>query len=146
MAPIAGLLVEYLVVGAMAGLWAVPLALGAIASHTGFQKDLASVIVASFVPALYLVGMMCDLIGQKVTHPFKQLIEAEVRRKYGKGEVSSQQIHAFAVAYEPALAKEIDTRSARDRIARGALVAVAPLLVYWPPTPSFRARSPQYSA
>ena len=76
--------------------------------------------------------MVCDLVGQKITHPFKEVIEAQVRKKHGEPEISSQKIHAFAVALEPALAKQIDERSVRDRIARGSLVAVLPLLIYWP--------------
>jgi hypothetical protein len=129
-APIAGLLIEYLVVGAVAGLWAAPLAISVIASHTQFQKDLVSVMLASIIPALYLVGMMCDFIGYWLTLPLKKLIERKERGKYAKH--SAQKIHAFAVAYEPRLAKEINIRSARDRITRGSLAAVAPLLVYRP--------------
>lgn len=130
MAPIAGLLIEYLVVGAVAGLWGAPLALAAIAAHP--QKDFATAVIACLIPALYLAGMVCDLNGQTVTHPFKELIETQVRSSHDEADVRSQKIHAFAVAYEPALAKEIDTRSTRDRIARGSLVAVSPFLVYWP--------------
>jgi hypothetical protein len=76
--------------------------------------------------------MVCDLIGQKLTHPFKEVIEYRARQKLGEPEVSSQKIHALAVALEPALAKEMDERSVRDRIARGSLAGLLPLLFYWP--------------
>jgi hypothetical protein len=104
----------------------------AIASNQVLPKDFTVVAASAMVPALYVIGMVCDLIGQKVTHPFKEVIETQVRKKHGEANVSSQKIHAFAVAFEPALAKQIDYRSLRDRIARGSLAAVMPLLFYWP--------------
>jgi hypothetical protein len=132
MAPIAGLLIEYFIVGCVAALWALPLVITAITLNPALQKDSVVVIAATLVPALYLVGMVCDLVGQKLTHPFKEVIEAQVRKKNHEADVSSQKIHAFAVAFEPALAKQMDARSVRDRVARGSLVAVLPLLFYWP--------------
>jgi hypothetical protein len=132
MAPIAGLLIEYFVVGCVAAIWALPLIVASVASNPVLPKDLIFVLAAALVPALYVVGMVCDLVGQKITHPFKEVIEAQVRKKHREPEISSQKIHAFAVAFEPALAKQIDERSVRDRIARGSLAAVLPLLIYWP--------------
>ena len=132
MAPIAGLLIEYFVVGCVAAIWALPLIVASVVSISAPQKDLIFILAAALVPALYVVGMVCDLVGQKITHSMKEVIESQARKKHGEAEISSQMIHAFAVALEPALAKQIDERSVRDRIARGSLVAVLPLLIYWP--------------
>jgi hypothetical protein len=134
MSPIAEMLLEYFVVGAVAALWALPLVLTMAETHSALAKDLAPIFIAALIPALYVVGMVCDLIGQKLTHPFKEVIEQQVRKKLDEPEASSQAIHALSVALEPALAKEIDERSVRDRIARGSLAALLPVMVYWPYT------------
>lgn len=140
MAPIAGLLIEYFIVGCVAALWVFPMVVTAITLNPTLQKDSLVVIVATLVPTLYVVGMVCDLVGATLTHPFKKVIEARVRKKNHEAEVSSQRIHAFAVAFEPALAAQMDSRSVRDRVARGSLIAVFPLLFYWP-YPSTISRS-----
>ena len=132
MIPITGVLIEYFVVGCVASLWIFPLVITAITSQPALQKEPTVILAATLVPVLYVVGMVCDLVGQKLVHPFKEVIEVQVYKKYHEAEVSSQQIHAFAVAFEPALAKQIEERSVRDRVARGSLAAVLPLLFYWP--------------
>lgn len=65
MAPIVGLLIEYFVIGGVAALWVLPLAISAVSSNAALQKDSLTVIAATFIPALYVVGMVCDLFGQK---------------------------------------------------------------------------------
>src|SRR5687768_627524 len=105
MAPIAGLLIEYLVVGAVAGIWGIPFALTELEAHPDFPIDSALPLVALLVPGLYLLGMVCDLVGYKLTHPFKVLIESKVAEKNGEKNLGSQFVHAFAVMHEPGLAK-----------------------------------------
>ena len=80
------MLVEYFVVGAVAALWGLPLALTAAESHSTLAKEISPIFVAALVPALYVVGMVCDLIGQKLTHPFKEVIEYRARQKLGEPE------------------------------------------------------------
>lgn len=130
MAPLAGLLIEYFIVGGVASLWLAPLVLGAMLSRPDLAKDIAPVAAATFVPALYVVGMVCDYLGYRFTRAYKERIEARVQ--IDRPVVSAQTVHAFAVAYEPNLAKELDVRSSRDRVARGALVACLPLLFLSP--------------
>ena len=132
MALLAGLLVEYLVIGAIASMWLGPFLAGAIASHPTLAKDLAPVLVATSIPAIYLAGMVCDWLGYWLLHSRKKKIEAEAHSDSGFKDIGSQTIHAFAVAYEPKLADEMNSRSARDRVARGAFAASIPLLVFSP--------------
>jgi hypothetical protein len=127
-APLAGMLIEYFVVGAVAGLWLGPVVVNAVLALPSVPKELYGGIAVSLVPAFYLAGMICDLLGYKLLHDRKSEIETTVRRKAKLSDFSAQRVHALAVSYEPALAKEIESRSTRDRIARGSLIASIPLL------------------
>jgi hypothetical protein len=106
-APLAGLLVEYFIVGGVASLWLAPLVISALLSHPALAKAIAPVAAATLVPAIYVVGM--------VWRP------------------PSQQVHAYATAYEPKVAAEMDLRSTRDRVARGSIIASLPLIALSPP-------------
>lgn len=128
MGPLAGLLIEYFVVGAVASLWLGPLLIDAILAQPDLPKELFAIVAATLVPALYLAGMVCDLLGYKLLHDRKTEIEAKVRRDASLGDFSAQRVHALAIAYEPKLAKELEIRSTRDRIARGSLIASIPML------------------
>jgi cytochrome c-type biogenesis protein CcmH/NrfG len=129
MAPLAGLLIEYFVVGAVASLWLGPLLVEAmVARGPDFPKEMIPIVAATLVPAVYLAGMVCDLLGYKLLHGRKAEIEGKVRRDVKLKSFSTQRVHALAVAHEPLLARELEARSTRDRIARGALIASIPLL------------------
>ena len=133
MKPLAGLLVEYFVVGAVALLWLIPvLELFPAFSGALASKDASGIIIALTVPAIYVVGMVCDLLGYWLTHWKKKQIDKSVWQKQNEKDPGSQIIHAYAVCYEPKLAEEIEARSSRDRVARGSLVAFFPLL-FLPP-------------
>jgi hypothetical protein len=107
MAPLAGLLIEYFIVGIVASLWFVPLVIRLL-SHPGLDKDVASVAAAIFVPAIYVVGMICDYLGYWATYLMKKKLESKAREKGGVKKFSSRHVHAYAVAYEPKLAREMD--------------------------------------
>jgi hypothetical protein len=130
MGPIAGLLIEYFVVGAVASLWLAPFLIHShvILLKPDIPKEQSAIIAASLIPALYLVGMICDLLGYKLLRDRKKEIEINVRHSASVENFSAQKIHALAVSYEPNLAKQIELRSTRDRIARGSLVASIPML------------------
>jgi hypothetical protein len=139
-APLTGLLIEYFIVGAVASLWfGLPLS-RALLSHPDFAKDIAPVAAAMLVPAMYLVGMICDYIGYWLTHWWKKKIERDAwdavfsrcEQKSKVPEFSSQQVQAYAIAYEPKLAPEMDARRTRDRIARGSMIASVPLITFSP--------------
>ncbi|RDK07357.1 hypothetical protein [Cupriavidus lacunae] len=116
-------LVEYLVIGAVAALWLVPAFLQSSFFTRFASKDLLGFAIAALIPSFYVVGMICDLLGYHATHWLKKRIE----RVHGARR-SSQLLHVFAICNEPDLAKEMDIRSTRDRVARGAMVAIIPLL------------------
>lgn len=134
MAPIAGLLVEYFIIGAVASLWMVPLLLDLLFARPQFSKDLVVTAVATLVPAMYVVGMVCDYLGYRALHQWKTKIEEKALDKYKKkqDDPGSQVVHAAAVVYSPALAAQLDLRSSRDRVVRGSLIACVPLLVFSP--------------
>ena len=132
MAPLAGLLIEYFVVGSVASLWLGPLLIQAMLAHPTLPKELVPIVAATLVPAVYLAGMVCDLVGYKLLYGRKKEIEGMVRREAKLADFSAQRVHALAICYEPGLATELEARSTRDRIARGSLVASIPLL-WFPP-------------
>jgi predicted histidine transporter YuiF (NhaC family) len=132
MSPIAGLLVEYFIIGAVASLWFAPLLLGALLNQSEISKDLLVVAVGTLIPATYVVGMVCDFLGHEMLHSTKKRIEREVASKCNQSEAKSQEVHATATAYEPALALQLELRSSRDRVVRGAMVACLPLLILSP--------------
>ena len=132
MSPIAGLLVEYFIIGAVASLWMAPLLLDVLIARPQFSKDLVVTAAATLVPAIYVVGMVCDYLGYKAVHRWKEKIEKEASKKFKQVDAGSQVIHAAAVAYAPDLASQLDLRSSRDRIVRGSMIACIPLLVVSP--------------
>jgi hypothetical protein len=132
MSPLAGLLIEYFVIGAVAALWAVPELLKTPLFLSLLAKEAVGIAAATLTPVIYLLGMCCDLIGALMLKPLKHRIDEKVWKDCSLLERSSQVIHAYAIAYKPELAREIDIRSSRDRIARGSLVASLPLIYFAP--------------
>ena len=141
MKPLAGLLVEYLVIGAVALLWLIPM-FASIPLFSGFitSKDTSVTIIALVVPAIYVIGMVCDYLGYKVTHLAKEKINRAAWEDQIKEDPElklikppgSQLIHVYAVCYEPELAEAIEARSSRDRVARGSLIAFFPVVFLQP--------------
>ena len=137
MKALAGLLVEYLVIGAVSLIWIFPLTINSPAFlDLVASKEVCVSILALALPAIYVVGMICDYWGYKIT-------KLKILGKYGKTGIEteiwgenidpkSQNIHIYATCYEPQLAEEIEARSSRDRVARGSFVAFFPVL-FWPP-------------
>ncbi|WP_137938962.1 hypothetical protein [Chitinivorax sp. B] len=114
-----GLLIEYLVSGALAFAWLLPL----------LQHRL-SVVEAPYLPVflllLYVLGMAIDFLAWWATRLPKHWIRAWVYRKYrGPGAIDNESgtLRAAKIGfYAPELAKELAMRSSRDRIARGAII------------------------
>jgi hypothetical protein len=138
MKALAGLLVEYLVIGAVSFIWLFPLTIKSPAFLDLIDsKEVCASVVALALPVIYVVGMICDYWGYTIS-------KLGILGKYGKTGIEkkiwgenndphSQKIHVYATSYEPKLAEEIEARSSRDRVARGAFVAFLPV-VFWPPT------------
>ena len=63
MNPLAGLLIEYFVIGAVAAPWAVPELLKTPLFLSSLAKEAVGIAAATLTPVIYLLGMCCDLIG-----------------------------------------------------------------------------------
>jgi len=116
-----GLLIEYLINGALALIWLYPLL-----KRFGLPE-----INSSYLPVLalgiYVVGMVVDYIAWSVTRPLKYKIRRQIEDRYGIEMQISPRRSAnlrqakFAI-YAPELSKDAAMRSSRDRIARGAII------------------------
>ena len=114
-----GLLIEYLVSGAIAFAWLFQLL------PTELRRTDPSLLPIA-VLLLYVIGMVVDYFAWAVTRTPKRWLRARVYRKYrGSSAIESQSgtlRQAWIALYAPDLAKELAMRSSRDRVARGALV------------------------
>lgn len=134
-----GLLVEYLVVGSMALLWALPLA------GLNLDGEIPVGSAAALAPAIYVLGMFIDfaafiLVSKIPTRDYslKALVRWWVHEKpdievsdknpfAGKFGRSSRGL-IWLSQYSPDLAREVRERSSRDRVARGVMVNI---LLIW---------------
>ena len=114
-----GLLIEYLVSGAIAFAWLFPLLSAKLP-----KVDVGYLPVVFLL--LYVLGMAIDFLAWVLTRPPKRWVRTRVWRKYrGDGTKDTQSgtaRQAKIALYAPDLAKELAMRSSRDRIARGAVV------------------------
>ncbi len=113
-----GLLIEYLISGALALVWLAPLlkTLGVGAVQSGLLPLLAI--------ALYVVGMSIDFLAYWLVKPLKRFLRKKAWRKYGVDSIAqaegSVEREIIFYLYAPEIAKEVAMRSRRDRVARGA--------------------------
>jgi hypothetical protein len=116
---IPGLLIEYLFNGSIALAWLYPL-------FSTYFDNVPAVLLPFVVVALYLVGMVIDVVAWALTRPLKRWLRRPVHRKYTGSEdseaVSGTLRQAKIALHAPDLARELAMRSSRDRIARGAIV------------------------
>lgn len=115
-----GLLIEYLINGALALVWLYPLL-------KGYDIPAPPVAyLAVYALGLYFVGMVVDIAAWLATRSIKHRIRQQVAKKYGFTEQErSGSSHDWQVKfglYAPEIAKESAMRSSRDRIARGAII------------------------
>lgn len=114
-----GLLIEYLVTGAIAFAWLFQLLPAELR-----RTDPALLPVVFLL--LYVLGMVVDYAAWAITRAPKQWLRSRVYRKYrGPAAVETQSgtfRQAWIALYAPDLAKELAMRSSRDRVARGAVV------------------------
>lgn len=143
-----GLLVEYLVVGSMALLWALPLAGIDLSGQIPFGS------AAALAPAIYVLGMFVDFAAFVLLTRFpleiysiKQAIrvianheldnESQKDSKCRVGDRRNSKALIKLGLQNMELLKEVKERSSRDRIARGALVNILILwlISFWVSTP-----------
>jgi hypothetical protein len=124
---LAGLMIEYLVIGSTA---LVPLIV--LANSFDLMEHLKAIptpLIAALIPALYCYGLIVDSIGRRLVN--KHRIEEELQQeeeenlKKGSDKIRSQQVHVDILASKPIeLAHQLQMRSSRDRLARGTYASV----------------------
>lgn len=140
-----GLLIEYLVIGAVALPWAVLLIDPKVLEEF---KNVSAIAALVLVPGVYVIGMIVDFVAFAFVsawgkYSIKSLIRERVQRRKdladfvrqdsfrasGVGATARRQI--VLALDKPELAMQVELRSSRDRIARGTCVnlAIALLLV-----------------
>ncbi len=115
-----GPLIEYLITGSVAMLWLHPI----ISKQ---NLEVVNEINLLILPLAYVAGMCMDVVAYWLTKYFKYRIRERAERKYlGTPRVAypgyRKAMYIEVITRFPELAKEIETRSGRDRIARGMLV------------------------
>lgn len=144
-----GLLIEYLVVGSMALLWLLPLADISFKGSIPFDK------AAALAPAIYIIGMFIDFTAFVLVTRFphrkysvKALARWYVRRKpdiknieenvFKEGYGRSSRGTIWLYLHAPEIIREVQARSSRDRVARGALVNI---IIMWVISAHFPCKS-----
>lgn len=130
-----GLLVEYLITGTLTLAWLAPIVTSESSSGVAHLATLdRSVQLLFLVPSAYAVGMFVDVLASQILRPLKQGIRRYAKRTRGRsdlvlkrGEGTTRK--ALLAVKAPAAAKEAEQRSSRDRIARGLVLNIVPLLV-----------------
>lgn len=122
-----GLLIEYLISGALSLVWLIPLL-------RSFDYDLLTQMPAPLIAVvLYVAGMAIDFGAFWMVSPFKRYVRASAWRKYAQpGQAEREHSIARQVRFaihSPEVARELAMRSSRDRIARGAIVNVIALAI-----------------
>ena len=126
-----GLLIEYLFNGALALTWLFPFV-------STYLDTVPDILLPFLVVAVYVMGMVIDVVAWLLTRPIKPWIRRPVHQKYhGSKDVeaaSGTLRQAKITLHAPELAKELAMRSSRDRIARGVIVnaiLVAIVILPW---------------
>ena len=114
-----GLFIEYLVSGALALIWLMPLLPNDVSTLQAWHAP----IVAAF---LYALGMSIDLLAFAITRPIKWRLRNSIASRMNIRHFSSAGSASARLAFlqkaSPAIAAEIAARSSRDRIARCTFV------------------------
>lgn len=129
---IPGLLVEYLIGGALALVWINPLLI---------RLQINTSTPTSHIPllalGLYFVGMGIDFCALLLFRPIKLRVRSKVEKEYGisdtlgVGRTASR--NAKFLLNAPDVAKEVAMRSSRDRVARGAIINSALATIFTVP-------------
>ena len=119
-----GLLIEYLISGVIALIWAYPAIL------KDFNIEINTLIL---LPAIYVLGMMVDIVAFFATKIPKYAIRKSVRKKHGLPEAyqtgANLRRHILITMKCEEIAQELERRSSRDRIARGTMINIIPISI-----------------
>ena len=116
---IPGLLIEYIVTGAISLVWLLQTPLGQNIIDLNAKFPVLAL-------GLYVAGMAIDMIAFVLTRGPKRLLRRRIFTRYRPGTAldteSGTERQARIALYAPDLGKELSMRSSRDRIARGLVV------------------------
>ena len=119
-----GLIIEYLITGSVALVWLYPI-LRDLKDRVGLQATDSSYLPVLLL-GLYVIGLFLDILAFYPLRPIKLVVRRFASKRYGfsaEKKPGTQVSRAVRFAlYAPELAKEVEMRSSRDRVARGVLV------------------------
>jgi hypothetical protein len=129
---IPGLLVEYLINGAFALTWLLP-----VITSFGLIPDTDKIpieVILLLVPGLYVLGMIVDTAAELLIRSRKKRIKESV---YQTPNISKEELkrrlrtnlNVKLVLYAPELAKTVQIRSSIDRVARSSFLNIVLLTV-----------------
>jgi hypothetical protein len=114
-----GVLVEYLVTGAIALTWLLPLL-----HSIGFDvRSFGGGIWAALLPGIYILGMTVDSTARFLLSTHRSAIKSRVNT--AQEAVGDHDVEVELLVAAPELAKGFQIRSSRDRVARGLVVNAA---------------------
>lgn len=123
---IPGLLVEYLINGAVALTWLLPLM-----ASLGLAPDankISTEIILLLVPGLYVLGMIIDTAAEFFIKSRKNRIKEIVYKEHISNKDLKKMVRTYLnpklILYAPELAKAVQIRSSIDRIARSTFLNV----------------------
>jgi hypothetical protein len=122
MKAVPGLLVEYLINGLLVVLWVLPLIPVTIAEEKNYLI---------FLPLVYIAGMAVDVIAYLLTFFPKIYIRETVEPQNSKDRPSGTRRRAYILHNSAELGEELEKRSSRDRIARGVVVNLIPIVLVY---------------
>ncbi|HWM94339.1 MAG TPA: hypothetical protein VN493_26520 [Thermoanaerobaculia bacterium] len=117
-----GMLVEYLITGSCALIW-VRGTLLLLQANNNLPDGLVlqgwdGAKLAFLVPGIYVLGMLVDFLGKGLVDWFKKVAGKSLKKTESDKELRYWVIFMHA----PELGRQIEIRSSRDRVARGAIV------------------------
>ena len=136
---IPGLLIEYIISGAIAFIWIIILLTNYPSSH-GFLEENTGVMTLLAIPCAYLFGMLIDKLAFNLVRKYKKRIKLkEINAEYAaelyEGATKEQLLKLVETKSltdkmtidllldgRKEIADELKWRSSRDRIARGMII------------------------
>ena len=136
---IPGLLIEYIITGALAFIWIIILLSNYPQSH-GFLEENSGTVTLLAIPCAYIIGMLIDKLAFNLVRKYKERIKmkeikADYAQKLYHGATKEELIALVETRSltdkmtidllmdgKKELADELKWRSSRDRIARGFII------------------------
>ena len=128
-----GLLIEYLINGAIALIW-----LSQISIFSTLTAVSATGMEIVLIPIAYVIGMFIDYIAWFLTRPVKGFIRSKVRDElahelsFASDDYKDRWTDKLKIETDYAnLSKQLESKSSRDRIARGTIINLILINVFF---------------